>query len=90
MVKKMDDKEIQCPYCKQIMKGGTIQSLGELVWNPGIKKKMPGAFKTIKETVMLSKFDILAGSACIAYCCSNCNKIIIDYSELTDVNKIRR
>ena len=33
------NKQVVCPYCGEEMKGGTIQSIGELIWNSGVKKK---------------------------------------------------
>lgn len=49
------------------------------------------ASNALKDTITLSKFNLLSGLACVAYSCGECKKIIIDYSEgNVDVNKIKR
>ena len=81
------NKQVVCLYCGEKMKGGTTQSTGELIWNSGVKKKMVGASNALKDTIILSKFNLLSGSACVAYSCGECKKIIIDYSDgNVDVN----
>lgn len=33
------NKQVVCPYCGEKTKGSTTQSIGELIWNSGVKKK---------------------------------------------------
>lgn len=52
---------------------------------------MVGASNVLKDTIILYRFNLLSGSACVAYYCGECKKIIIDYSDgNVDVNKIKR
>lgn len=52
---------------------------------------MVGASNVLKDTIILSRFNLLSGSAWVAYYCGECKKIIIDYSDgNVDVNKIKR
>ena len=38
---------------------------------------MVGASNVLKDTIILSRFNLLSGSACVAYYCGECKKIII-------------
>lgn len=52
---------------------------------------MVSASSALKDMIILSKFNLLSGSVCVAYSCDECKKIIIDYSDgNVDVNKIKR
>jgi len=69
---------MECPYCKETMKRGVIQSQHEINWKPK-KAKVFGAAALNKDAIVLSEFSFLKGSCVEAYCCDKCKKIIIDY-----------
>ena len=72
---------MNCPYCNNEMLKGLIQSPQEISWLKGEKRKFCGRAEFHKDSVVLSELSFMKGSACIAYNCSNCKKIIIDYAD---------
>lgn len=72
---------MKCPYCDNVMQKGLIQSPQELSWIKGEKRKLLGRASLYKDSVVLSELSMMKGSACIAYNCPNCKKIIIDYAD---------
>lgn len=70
-----------CPYCNSEMKKGIIQSPQEINWTNGDKRKMFGRAAFHKDSVVLSKMSFFKGSACVAYNCASCKKIVIDYAD---------
>jgi len=78
---------MQCPYCGNVMEKGMIQSPHELNWRKGEKRKLFGASFLHPDSVVLSEFSYLRGSAVTAWCCRACQKVIIDYGkETSDLN----
>lgn len=69
-----------CPYCNKEMRYGVIQSPHEINWKPK-KAKLFGAAEFHEGAIILSELSFLKGSCVEAYCCNDCKKIIIDYSE---------
>lgn len=77
-----------CPYCKGEMEQGLIQSKHAIVWHKGLARKV---FSQVfsKTAVVLSKFSGMRGSAVVAYCCKDCRKVVIDYSDpYADLNNV--
>ena len=70
-----------CPYCDDEMEKGLIHSPQELNWIKGEKRKFFTRAFLHKESVVLSELSMINGSACVAYNCPNCKKIIIDYAD---------
>ena len=80
--------KMNCPYCNQEMEKGIIQSPQELNWSKGEKRKIFNRSVLHRDSILLSKLSFTKGSACAAYNCSSCNKIIIDYADdRADLNK---
>ena len=52
-----------------------------LFYLKGEKRKVFVRAEFHKDSVVLSELSFMKGSACIAYNCSNCKKIIIDYAD---------
>ena len=78
---------MKCPYCNNEMKKGLIQSPQEISWLKGEKRKFFGRAEFHKDSVVLSELSFMKGSACIAYNCPNCQKIVIAYADSsTDLN----
>ena len=78
---------MKCPYCNNEMEKGLIQSPHEISWLKGEKRKFFGRAEFHKGSVVLSQLSFMKGSACIAYNCPSCQKIIIDYADSsTDLN----
>ena len=78
---------MKCPYCEKQMEKGMIQSPHELNWRSGEKRKLFGASVLHPNSVVLSEFSYLRGSAVTAWCCQACQKVIIDYAdETSDLN----
>lgn len=78
---------MQCPYCGNEMKKGLIHSPHELNWIPGEKRKLFTRGFLHDGSVVLSGLSMLRGSACVAYNCPQCQKIVIDYTKAdTDLN----
>ena len=71
---------MNCPYCGNEMKKGLIHSPQELNWIPGEKRRLFTRAFLHKGSVVLSELSIVKGSACVAYNCPHCQKIVIDYS----------
>lgn len=63
------------------MEKGLIHSPHELNWIKGERRKIFARADFHKDSVVLSELSFMKGSACIAYNCSNCKKIIIDYAD---------
>ncbi len=77
---------MKCPYCNQEMEQGVIQSPHELSWKK--KKSIIGRANFHEGSVILSKLSLLKGCAAKAFCCRNCEKVIIDYKDNDcDINK---
>ena len=72
---------MNCPFCNNEMIKGLIQSPQEISWLKGEKRKMFGRAEFHKDSVVLSELSFMKGSACIAYNCQNCKKIVIDYAD---------
>ena len=72
---------MKCPYCNNEMEKGLIQSPQEISWLKGEKRKFFGRAEFHKDSVVLSELSFMKGSACIAYNCPNCKKIVIDYAD---------
>ena len=72
---------MNCPYCNNEMEKGLIQSNQELCWIEGEKRKFFGHASLYKNSVVLSDFSFIKGSACIAFNCPSCKKILIDYAD---------
>ena len=70
-----------CPYCNNEMEKGLIQSPQEISWLKGEKRKFFGRAEFHKGSVVLSQLSFMKGSACIAYNCQKCKKIVIDYAD---------
>lgn len=67
---------MQCPYCKQEMVGGYLQSPRHKIFFAEEKRKMwiwPSG-----TDISLSE-GILSVPAVDAYCCPECRKIIVDF-----------
>lgn len=71
---------MKCPYCNIEMEKGLIHSPQELNWIKGEKRKFFTRAFLHSEAVVLSELSMLKGSACVAFNCPNCKKIIIDYA----------
>ena len=79
---------MNCPYCKNEMEKGLIQSPQEITFIKGDKRKFAEASFLNEDSVILSERSFIRGSATIAYLCRNCEKIIIDYKDgKNDLNK---
>ena len=73
---------MKCPYCNKETEAGVIQSQHAIRW-----QKNRYFFITHKESdVTLSEQNFWKGSAIKAYHCTDCKKIIIDYSVECDLN----
>ena len=72
---------MNCPYCNNEMEKGLIQSPQELNWIKGEKRKFFTRAFLHKDSIVLSELSMMKGSACVAYNCSNCKKIVIDYAD---------
>ena len=82
---------MNCPYCNVEMEKGLIQSQHELNWFKGEKRKFFGRAFFYDDAITLSEMSYIKGSACVAYNCPNCKKIIIDYAdERCDLNGEKR
>lgn len=78
---------MKCPYCDKEMEKGLIQSPQELSWLKGEKRKFAARSFLHEGSVVLSSLSMMKGSACVAYNCLSCRKIVIDYSdERVDLN----
>ena len=78
---------LSCPWCGKEMERGVIQSQNELNWIKGEKRRFFGKASFYKDSVVLSEFSALKGSAIIAHRCPDCRKIVIDYADgSTDLN----
>ena len=72
---------MKCPYCNNLMETGRIQSPHELAWLKGLKRTFLNRSFLHSGSIVLSKKSIKRGSAVKAFCCSTCQKVIIDYSD---------
>lgn len=76
-----------CPYCGEAMEAGVIQSPHEISWSR--KKHILNRAELHEGSVVLSELSFLKGSAVKAFCCRNCQKIIIDFKKGDcDLNQI--
>jgi DNA-directed RNA polymerase subunit RPC12/RpoP len=74
---------MKCPYCNDDMKYGVIQSPHEINWKPK-KAKFFGAAAFHRDAIILSEVSFLYGSCVVAYRCTRCRKIIIDYNTIIE------
>ena len=72
---------MKCPYCGKEMEKGLIQSPNEIAWIKGEKRKLFAKASFHADSVLLSEFSAIKGSAVIAHNCVGCKKIVIDYNE---------
>lgn len=70
---------MNCPYCGKLMEEGVIQSPHEISWKN--ERKLLGRAMFHEDAIILSKLAFIRGSAVIAYRCSDCEKIVIDYKD---------
>ena len=83
----VESDQMNCPYCGNDMEKGLIQSPNELSWIKGDKRRLFGRSFLHEGSVVLSELSVMKGSACVAYNCPQCRKILIDYSqEGSDLN----
>lgn len=76
-----------CPYCNKTMEYGVIQSPTEISW---CEKKRFFACKDFNNiyALILSNSNFIRGSTIIAFNCTDCKKILIDYENANcDANK---
>lgn len=71
---------MKCPYCNEEMILGYIRSPQEISWRTK-KDILTNVADKSKGDVILAEGNILRGSTLIAYNCSKCKKIIIDYDK---------
>ena len=71
---------LKCPYCNEEMILGYIRSPQEISWRTK-KDVLTNVADKSKGDVILAEGNILRGSTLIAYNCSKCKKIIIDYDK---------
>lgn len=67
---------MKCPYCDLEMESGFLQSSSEIFWGP---RKHKAFFTPTHEDEVLLANGFLTGSAVIANCCRNCQKLILNY-----------
>lgn len=78
---------MNCPYCGGEMDKGLIHSNHELSWIKGEKRKFFTRAFLHEDAVVLSELSYWKGSAVVAYHCTRCKKILIDYGdESSDLN----
>lgn len=70
---------MRCPYCGGEMEKGLIQSQHEIAWIPGGDRSVAGRAK-FHNGVVLSKLNLLRGSAVTAWLCRGCEKVVIDFA----------
>lgn len=69
-----------CPYCKEAMQSGVIQSPHEISWLP-VKSRFFGKTPSPEDALVLSELSLRHGDCVEAFRCETCKKVIIDYSE---------
>ena len=69
---------MDCPYCGNEMTKGWVQSARRVIFTT--TKKESAFLINHKTDVVLTANNFVAPS-CIAYHCSTCKKIVIDYAE---------
>lgn len=74
---------MQCPYCGKEMEQGLLQSLQEIAWLKGEKRRLLGRASFHEGSVVLSELSEWKGSAVTAWLCRDCKKVLIDYSDQT-------
>ena len=75
-----------CPYCNKEMQKGFIQCRDGLHWTP--KKQIIHSLSGLgKDAVLFGReADFVPNRVAVAYNCESCKKIMIDYSERSDVS----
>ena len=68
---------MKCPTCGQEMEEGFVQSAREIFFTIEPHRFW---FKVKKEEVLLSSHN-WTRPTCVAYLCSNCKKVVINYAE---------
>ena len=68
---------MKCPTCGQEMEEGFVQSAREIFFSIEPHRFW---FKVKKEEVLLSSHN-WTRPTCVAYLCSNCKKVVINYAE---------
>jgi len=77
---------MNCPYCGKEMEEGLIQSLHEITWKKGVKRRLFGGSLLHPDAVTLSEFSLI-GSGVVAHLCRECGKMVIDLAdETSDLN----
>lgn len=77
---------MKCPYCNNEMVSGIIQSAREFFFTTRPRNALM-RFKPDGDDVSLSSHN-LTSPTCLAYQCTNCKKIVIDYGEhITEIKQ---
>lgn len=79
---------MNCPYCGKEMEKGFIQCRDGVSWQK--KERLIAALPGLsKGSVILARShgSLFSGAAAIAYHCSGCKKIVIDYEQESDANE---
>ena len=82
---------MQCPYCGEEMEQGVIQCRDGVYWRK--KKGLVAAVSGLSKDALdlaHSQARPFSGAAAIAYHCQSCKKIVMDYTQETDANEVRR
>ena len=73
---------MECPYCQRELIKGHISTNGEVIkWMPEDRKMPLIEFRgTVNDDeIQLGSYGFFKGGNVEAYCCSDCQKVIIDY-----------
>ena len=79
---------MNCPYCGKEMEKGFIQCRDGVSWQK--EERLVAALSGLsKDSVILARShgSLFSGAAAIAYHCSGCKKIVIDYEQESDANE---
>ena len=72
---------INCPYCNKKMEEGFISSPYVILWmHKEAKFELFKEPPLHKKSIQLGKHSLMSGCKVIAYCCHECNKVVIDYN----------
>ena len=70
---------MKCPYCTKEMRAGYMQCRDGVVWTP--RKQLIAALSVLgRDSVSLANGAGDDSRTVYAYLCSDCRKVIIDYS----------
>lgn len=69
---------MMCPYCSEPMTKGYIPAhKQDIVWYPDGEK--PDLFGSESpNSVPLAQWELFRGAKAVAYCCTDCKKVVID------------